>query len=130
MAECGHRHLPARTPVPNSSGLRARGYGPSFDRKAHFSIPVRPLARPAIELYLISPDTKTGVCALVEVPRNASVFTLQALLPEHMQMEPIGQLRLLFGGRELAGTAMLSDYGITDNSTIHVHRRLGGRREF
>lgn len=70
--------------------------------------------------------TLTGLTIAFDVAPSDTVRTLKQKISDR-QGVPVSQQRLIFSAKQLADDKTMSDYGITDSSTIHlIMRMLGG----
>ena len=65
----------------------------------------------------INVRTKAGKTIQVVLPEDSLISELAALLQDH-EGRPIGQPRLIYAGKQLEFGRMLSDYNISDESTV------------
>lgn len=70
--------------------------------------------------------TITGnTTAITHCVQGTPIYLVQKRIRE-TEGSPIDEQRLLFGGKQLDPNEILANYGITENSTIHLVKRLRG----
>ena len=69
--------------------------------------------------------TLTGKTFRLDVDPDYSVYTLKSLIKDKEGI-PIDRQRVIYAGRQLEDDRLVSDYGIQNESIIHLILRLSG----
>jgi ubiquitin len=69
--------------------------------------------------------TLTGKTITLDVDRSTSVAAVKDMITQKEGI-PADQQRLVFGGKQLDDSLVISDYNIESESTVHLVLRLRG----
>lgn len=72
---------------------------------------------------LLNIKTLTGKTLIIHVPQTATIGEIKEAI-EESELIPADQQRLIFSGKRLEDGRLAEDYGIIDESLLHLVLRL------